>query len=160
MAKKQPGENPNNIYKGKGDPGIYLTTDDNPDDELPWFGPGWYHFGTSGDDTFLGHDDVVDYYIMDFDFDLTRTTGADTTNVFERFIDQIILLDSFTEFQPAPDQNRTVEYIYPKEVFSDTFKLSYDITRHQDIYDPNFEFLGGEDVATLGTFRPQYFTDI
>jgi hypothetical protein len=161
MAKKQPGENPNNIYKGKGDPGTYLTTD-NPDDDLPWFGPGWYHVGTSGNDSFRGHDDVLDYYIMDFDFDLTRTTGADTTNVFERFIDQIVLIDSFTEpQQPAPDQNWTVDFIYAKEVFSDTFKLGFDITRRQEIYDPTLtEFLGAEDVATLGSLRATYFTDV
>ena len=142
MAKKGTGENPKNIYKGRGDPGTYFTTD-NPDDDLPWWGPGWYHVGTSGNDKFLAHDDVVDFYVMDFDFDFTRTTGADTTNVWERWLDQIILVDNFTEFQqPAPDQNWAGDYIYANDAYPDAFNLgAFDITRRHEEWDPTFRFL-------------------
>ena len=47
---------------------------------------------------------------------------VDTTNVWERWLDQIILVDNFTEFQqPAPDQNWAGDYIYANDAYPDAF---------------------------------------
>jgi hypothetical protein len=73
------------------DPGVYL------EGGLYGAGPGWYHFGSSEDQFFLGHPNEADFYV--FDFDLTSTGGVtsqgyDVATQFELALDGIVVIDN------------------------------------------------------------------
>jgi hypothetical protein len=97
---------PDHLREQVAETGVYST------EGFYGAGPGWYHFGTSGDQLFLGHPGEPDYFV--FDFAVTAAGGAarqgfDTVTQFERGLDGVIALNTFALLAPGESFNVAAE---------------------------------------------------
>jgi len=88
-------------------------------------GAGWYHLGTSADQTFLGHPGEADFFIFDFGVTSTGSAilqGKDAITHFERGLDDIVILNGFAEIAPGVFYNAVAEGVGRHAGFSDTIE--------------------------------------
>jgi len=134
---------PAKLLAKKGDPGIYSDTGEFGS------GPGWYHFGTSDNQLFIGHPGEADFYVLDFGVTASgdaNTQGKDTISQFERGLDGIVALDSFAEISPGVSYSAVVDGTRPHGHFDG---IAYILV--------HLEFVEGTavetEIADLGLLR-------
>lgn len=117
-------------------------------------GPGWYHFGTSADETFRGHPGEADFFV--FDFGVTTSgqalaQGQDAITHFERALDGIVILNGYAEIGPGVSINSVAEGVGRHGGFEET--IEYSLVR--------LEFVGGVASETqIGDIGHLRFVDL
>lgn len=128
MSEQALAQLPAHIAPNEGDPGVFLTASD----PAAIYGDGWYHYGTSADQTFVGHPGILDVYLRDFGLnsltDVALSQGNDTIDTFDAGLDQLFSTNSqfvqdsnnYTVIVSRDVQQAPNGLLYPTSFYQDT----------------------------------------
>ena len=144
LSDSAPQISPDKLIGKKADPGVYSDTGHFG------LGAGWYHFGTSENQLFVGHPDEADFFVLDFDVMASGKAdkqGKDAITHFERGTDDVVFLNTFAEIAPGVSYSTVAEGTGPRGRFDDGIEFSL----------VRLEFVGGIPIQThltdLGDLR-------
>jgi hypothetical protein len=109
------------------------------------YGPGWYHFGTSSDNSFIGHVDQEDIFVFDFGWQdgSFNSVGNDTIDLFEAGgLDDIV----YTNIKDADGTSYLAVRDSGFPVFGNTARVTLDFSERDN---STGEFIGDLGLLTI-----------
>jgi hypothetical protein len=124
MSDVAKGHLPSGLQAQVADPGVYSETG------FLGLGAGWYHFGSAGDEVFLGHTGEKDFYILDFGVTVggeAADQGLDVITEFERHLDGVLPINAFAPITPGVSFSVVAQGFGPHVRYEDG--VDYDLVK-------------------------------